>query len=444
MSARCSRLEVAAQWLERYFAAQGPALDRTAAILYLGASEGAFGLAGRTAAAAAARRWIAEETAGQEMFSEERLEPWTALLSRVGEPGKAARFPLLGEHARNKGEILVGAEWLDRLAGIRKLLENDLLYQNTSAPVMVKGSSGAFPGFPRLLAETMATHRADEALLRRDLRFSYLLVEADGNIAEAKKRLDAEWPLELRRITFSSLLASVVAGDTAASPAARRAAVVVAKPWLKAAAERIGRKAREAIPEKMEIAVGDWTGQTVSGDNVSELLADYGSHLDAPKKWTFETPSGTKWLDPATVLFGGAAVITGVGTAQTSVFAPLFVFCAFGAYLYWRIRKAELGTAAMQGVAEEKRSAGMSVIASTLSEASQYRRQVMVANREFSETLELLDSLVDDPADFPPGTPAPTNPPDLPAWELTPPAIDVGRRNEDMIVPPPAGERGQQ
>lgn len=419
---RFGRSGAAVRWFERYFAAlDARALSLEAIQVFLAACDGVFGAEVGRALVSAAREWVAADRAAREGEPMD-LEPWLKVLQSKATPAAAGTFLLLREHCGQWAAIAENLEWVGLQTSLAAFYRGLIGGEGAAA----KGAPIHYDS-PRpevLLADCMQAYLEDEKPLRRDRALSLILLEENGDLDAAGARMHRDWSERGEKRGFSTLLAAMVGGDIVVPEWTEKLAFGLSFPWIDMAYDEIRKQAVRGVPPSLELKIGDWIGQTVGGENESDLLASFSRSLNEEQTGR----SGQlqlQWLDEKLILPGVLLLAVTLLTVNT-IIIPLCAMGGFGYYFYLRMQAADKEKAVRAEESEKKRREGIALVTSCLEEVKAYRRKLLEKNREMDslrEQMRGIDFLAAGGMTLPkPEVPAAdVRQATLPIWDLEPP-----------------------
>lgn len=420
---RLGRTQAASAWLKRYFATLDPAaLEPEAVALFSAIDNGFFGAEGWTVFAEAARGWTAAmRSAGA--GDEEALAAWTDFLANLRQTRDDDCFPLLRQHSSTWPQIAECLASVDLQTGLSRFFTD-----MTSGHGDLAENRSCLDPRPALLASLIGEYSPTELPRRRDLRLCQLVIEECGDSEKARERLAREWLKTGDPVPFSRYLSSSFMAGACSDPW-RLLLLGIAKPWVEDSLKRLDEANRSHTPADIAITLGEWTGRTAGGDNLSELMASLSGFYAEPVKQLTDNQLPA-WLDEKLGLVIIVGVLFSIMTI-TTVVIPLACLGGLGWYIHKKMGETERDKVAQTADREEKRRVFSASLPAILEEVRRFRLEIVKANREFDAARALVADLRPEQVSPPPRAPHSSDAESaaslaigaaLPAWDIVPPA----------------------
>jgi hypothetical protein len=272
---RAGRSDANRVWLDRYFGLQNPyQLDRQTVVMIDAMANGVFGADVSRHCSNRISAWI-EELSQKAGFVEAQRKQWSnALLSKAPHDDHSARYSNLARFSPTwqglKGSLNAAAMHGVVLAHFQGVFQGE-----------IKPASSVLIAVDDILTKLVTRFDDEELPLRRKEELCSLIIEEDGDKRTAQSRYDLQSKSFDEQVDFTQLLtnAAMHPESSHASRATQRFAIAHSRDWIVDAHEDVAARVRMKVPGKIEIAIDDWNGDTVKGENEKELLKSIQSHL---------------------------------------------------------------------------------------------------------------------------------------------------------------------
>ncbi len=386
---RAARFEALVRWLAQYFQAQDPqALDREVVVMLDAVASGVFGGVAREECLRVSGQWIAElELQGG--FLDDQRRRWVAALDGMTPKIGYSEFSALRQYSPTWPRLEVALATARRngvLAGyFRNLFDGELI-----APPRLQTA------IDEILDRLVSQFDDQELPLRRDERLLELIVEMQGDRAEAERRMKVEAAAFEEKVPFTALLtnAAMHAQSSHASRATQRYAVSLSREWILMAHQDLLARDRAAVPAEADIKLGEWSAISPDGSNEAELVESLSRHREAKERQAL-AGIGMGCLAWAGISLGAIATLGLLvnvvsGKLAEAALTLLFVLGAVGLYLVGSKMRERKLTALRQQLAQEREQA-LAVLRACLAELVDLRRAWAKAD---SEADAMADALV--------------------------------------------------
>ncbi len=266
---RAHRDEASVRWLERYFQNQNPsAMQREVAAMLDAVVNGAFGGGALTTSLAVIDSWL-EELEEQPGFADEQRARWAEALDVMKPHVAATEYLTLRQYSPT---------WirLERAlsAARRNQVVHDFFERLFNGETVVPPSLEATIDF--ILKTLVEEFDEEELPLRRELAKLELIIAEKGDQDVADSRYTSEVKA-LREVTnFGEILtnAAMYPERSGTTEATRRYAVSRSQAWIVAGFSDLVARDRAAIPQRVELKAGSWTGYSSDGTEEVSLVGD--------------------------------------------------------------------------------------------------------------------------------------------------------------------------
>lgn len=275
---RGARYKASRAWLDRYFSLQNPhELDREVIILIDGFTNGIFGPEARTEISKRMESWI-DELSQKAGFVEEQTKQWKQVLELKIKQLDDQKYPYLKQYSSTWPKLEESLKGAKLHTTVRDFFQGIFSKEDVPHPNMVVAVDA-------MLDTLVSKFDAEELPLRREEWLQSLVIEAEGDRGLAQQRFQTEKVLE-NQISFTQLLTNFSMNPevSQASLSTQKYSIALSKAWIRQAHDDLTVENRMALPQQIDIQIGDWTGTTVNGDNESELAASLAEHIETHKQ----------------------------------------------------------------------------------------------------------------------------------------------------------------
>lgn len=381
---RTSRAGACRTWLDRYFGMQDPMrLDRQSVVLVDALASGVFGADVRSQCAKRIEGWV-EELGQRAGFLEEQRRQWNeGLRSKIPTADNAFRYKYLSQYCPSwaaLNEVLNGAAMQALVRDHFKMIFDGSLQPSPNLMAAVDD----------LLDKLVQNFDDEELPLRRDEKLCQLIIEEGGDRSAAKSRFDLESKALDKQVSFTQLLtnAAMHPETSHASRATQRFAIALSKNWIKDAHQDLSAGIRAAVPIRVDLAIEDWQGTTLNGENEKELAAALGAHIDRRRQEAL-----------AKVKLGfqhWAALVIGVGLLLSAI-SKGFLPAAMGVgCLIWFFLVRSNIAQTKRKITEDfakLREQSLQILSATCAEIVEWRRDFAKRDAVATEVVQLLDAI---------------------------------------------------
>ena len=274
---RASRADANRTWLDRYFGLQNPyQMDRQTVVMIDAMANGVFNAEATQACSKRIAAWI-EELSTQAGFAEAQRTQWSrALLSKTPHLSHAQRYGHLAKASPTWGDL-------------NSALDNAAMHE-----VVLRHFQGIFDGeikpaasvlvaVDNLLTKLVTRFDDEELPLRRQEELCRLVIEESGDKRAAQRRYDLQRQSLEEQVDFTQVLtnAAMHPETSHVTRATQRLAIAHSRDWIVDAHNDVTVRARQGVPQKIAIAIEDWSDETQHGDNEGELLTSLAAHIKA-------------------------------------------------------------------------------------------------------------------------------------------------------------------
>jgi len=276
ISRRAGRSEANRTWLDRYFGLQNPhQLDRQTVVMVDAMANGVFNADTTQLCSKRITAWI-EELSQQAGFAEAQRSQWSdALRSKTPHADHADDYPHLSRFSPTWGALGTSLNEASMQAAVLQHFEQ--VFQGE-----IKPASSVLVAVDDLLTKLVTRFDDEELPLRRQEELCRLIIEESGDKRAAQSRYDLQSKTLDTQVDFTQLLtnAAMHPETSHVTRATQRFAIAHSRDWILDAHSDVTAKARQKVPQRIELQLEDWSGQTSAGENEAELLASLASHLD--------------------------------------------------------------------------------------------------------------------------------------------------------------------
>lgn len=276
ISRRAGRSEANRTWLDRYFGLQNPhQLDRQTVVMVDAMANGVFNADTTQLCSKRITAWI-EELSQQAGFAEVQRSQWSdALRSKTPHADHADDYPHLSRFSPTWGALGTSLNEASMQSAVLQHFEQ--VFQGE-----IKPASSVLVAVDDLLTKLVTRFDDEELPLRRQEELCRLIIEESGDKRAAQSRYDLQSKTLDTQVDFTQLLtnAAMHPETSHVTRATQRFAIAHSRDWILDAHSDVTAKARQRVPQRIELQLEDWSGQTSAGENEAELLASLASHLD--------------------------------------------------------------------------------------------------------------------------------------------------------------------
>lgn len=276
ISRRAGRSEANRTWLDRYFGLQNPhQLDRQTVVMVDAMANGVFNADTTQLCSKRITAWI-EELSQQAGFAEAQRSQWSdALRSKTPHADHADDYPHLSRFSPTWGALGTSLNEASMQSAVLQHFEQ--VFQGE-----IKPASSVLVAVDDLLTKLVTRFDDEELPLRRQEELCRLIIEESGDKRAAQSRYDLQSKTLDTQVDFTQLLtnAAMHPETSHVTRATQRFAIAHSRDWILDAHSDVTAKARQRVPQRIELQLEDWSGQTSAGENEAELLASLASHLD--------------------------------------------------------------------------------------------------------------------------------------------------------------------
>lgn len=276
ISRRAGRSEANRTWLDRYFGLQNPhQLDRQTVVMVDAMANGVFNADTTQLCSKRITAWI-EELSQQAGFAEAQRSQWSdALRSKTPHADHADDYPHLSRFSPTWGALGTSLNEASMQSAVLQHFEQ--VFQGE-----IKPASSVLVAVDDLLTKLVTRFDDEELPLRRQEELCRLIIEESGDKRAAQSRYDLQSKTLDTQVDFTQLLtnAAMHPETSHVTRATQRFAIAHSRDWILDAHSDVTAKARQKVPQRIDLQLEDWSGQTSAGENEAELLASLASHLD--------------------------------------------------------------------------------------------------------------------------------------------------------------------
>lgn len=276
ISRRAGRSEANRTWLDRYFGLQNPhQLDRQTVVMVDAMANGVFNADTTQLCSKRITAWI-EELSQQAGFAEAQRSQWSdALRSKTLHADHAGDYPHLSRFSPTWGALGTSLNEASMQSAVLRHFEQ--VFQGE-----IKPASSVLVAVDDLLTKLVTRFDDEELPLRRQEELCRLIIEESGDKRAAQSRYDLQSKTLDTQVDFTQLLtnAAMHPETSHVTRATQRFAIAHSRDWILDAHSDVTAKARQKVPQRIDLQLEDWRGQTSAGENEAELLTSLAAHLD--------------------------------------------------------------------------------------------------------------------------------------------------------------------
>lgn len=381
---RAGRSDANRTWLDRYFGLQNPySLDRQTVVMVDAMANGVFTTDTTLLCTKRISSWI-EELSQQAGFAQVQRNQWSdALRSKTPNGNHAERYPHLSRFS---------GTWngLNRALNESGMQANVLQHFRSIFDGEIKTASSVLVAVDDLLTKLVTRFDDEELPLRRTEQLNQLIIEESGDKRAAQGRFDLQAKSLEDRVDFTQLLTNAAMHPEAShvTRATQRFAVAHSRDWIVDAHRDVTAQIRQSVPQKIDIAIEDWQGQTTDGSNEAELLTSLDRHIEQRRQQALaQAKLGlAHW---GAIVLGAALIVMALGSG---LFLFVLGLAALGwAYLgYRQVKKLRQKINSDFAKLQEQSS---QALRACMAETVEWRRDWAARDREAANVAELLASI---------------------------------------------------
>jgi hypothetical protein len=276
VSRRYNRQVACRQWFEHYFQEINPMeVDRDMVMVIDGITNGVFPLSITTAFTDQSTIWKNELTSNVELKTAEREEWRDALFQRIEYPLMDEKYPYLVKNSLTWDKISYSAQIVQYHEEIGNYL-GSVLKQDIEPSPQVEVA------IDNLLEKLVFQYEDNELSLRQEERKMQILIEEEGDMEKADKRMEGEKELFSSTQNYLELLRNMAMYPETlqVSPLTQRFALAVLKNVVIETHSDLATSIRKQVPMEIHITtpnkireidlMKDWVFETRDGSNMEE------------------------------------------------------------------------------------------------------------------------------------------------------------------------------
>lgn len=273
---RAGRADANRTWLDRYFGLQNPhQLDRQTVVMVDAMANGVFNADTTQLCSKRIAAWI-DELSQQAGFAENQRSQWSdALRSKTPHANHAGDYPHLSRFSPTWDGLNTSLSEASMQSAVLQHFEQ--VFQGE-----IKPASSVLVAVDDLLTKLVTRFDDDELPLRRQEELCRLIIEESGDKRAAQNRYNLQSKTLEAEVDFTQLLtnAAMHPETSHVTRATQRFATAHSRDWILDAHSDVTAKARQKVPQRIDLQIEDWSAQTHAGENEAELLASLAAHLD--------------------------------------------------------------------------------------------------------------------------------------------------------------------
>lgn len=379
---RLERKEASIKWLERYFLHQSPhALNREFILILEGITLGVFSPAARQLMDAYVKEWLATLT-NTEHFVEEQKRQWKLFFLATGARHQPD-YPLLEKYAGN---------WTVLRDAAQQAASYELLcthFREIFQPV--ENHSPVVQQLDILLDKLVTDFDDEELPLREQVRFNECIIEANGDVAEAQKKTDAEKNIFHEQVDFLQLLTNAAFNPelAGASRATQALSIATSQSWIVEELDTFIAANRLSVPVNIELSIDGFSCQTRGGENEYELLEAQKYFYDQLRTTRLKSISFPYIATIIAIAIAGGAVSS--LSTQPLVACILFILAGLVFWNGFNTNKQQKNKI-IETIAEQHNKAS-EVLRGCLAEATHYRHAYSQMDTHADDLRTFLSSI---------------------------------------------------
>ncbi|HEX2206390.1 MAG TPA: hypothetical protein VHG93_01805 [Longimicrobium sp.] len=385
---RYDRRGAAAAWLGRFYAHQDPtALDREFVVLLDAVAGGVFGPEARAITRQHTAEWL-NDLAQKPGFVPEQERRWAVALRGLTPATPAAAYPTLEKYSPTWPAYRASLLSAHLHARVRDYFAN--IFEGDLAP-----SPRLREEVDRLLARLVTEYDDEELPLRARERELEIIVDENGDVHAARRRMASEKEAFDEKSDFTQLLtnAAMHPESSGATRATQRYAVALSRDWVVAAYDGVTAQARAAIPGELVLEVEGWRGVVRDGSE-EQPLADALNGFFRQKEEA-ELRDADRSMGPR-ILLGLGIAVAGYGVVTGFSFLLLVVGIALILFGVTSLNGRKAVKAKIQEKYATARTEGTRIVRAAVAEAVDARAELAREDARAEETRALLLAISPD------------------------------------------------
>lgn len=269
---RNNRTATCYEWLSRYFATQdGANLDEDTMVYIDAYINGIFGSDEKHMCDDYVTRWIDEIRGQDSNFEEEQAETWNQYFNRfnVDEGGK---YPTLKNCCEQFGYI---NEFLERADAVNEIQEKFQGIQNAYVD-----QNALRKAVDEHLVKLVSADDVRERELREQEKYLLAVKACQGDVEAARNVIRKQKEEEKSRtMNIIEQLTHIISDDERALPSQKKTAVSFLHGYINKGYNKYIAEKKNSFPDKINLRVNGWSGETVDGSNEEALINSHNAYL---------------------------------------------------------------------------------------------------------------------------------------------------------------------
>jgi hypothetical protein len=264
---RAKRYKGTNAWLRRYLDMQDPTKMEIKIVALLDAiTNGVFDQESQKYCLLKIEQWIKELDA-QTGYKDIQVDAWKEHFKTKINNNSYDSYNYLNSYVSNHEAIFHVLDVLES--------ENNILDELEE---IIRADNNGLTSYNNVIDKTINSlifnYEIDELDLRKDIAKNRFIIEENGDVEQANKKLDEQGHLFNKTVDFDSILTGMIIDNKTIKPtnATRKMALALSKNWLLEAFNSITDN-NNSTPS-FNITIDNWTATTIDGSNENELIAD--------------------------------------------------------------------------------------------------------------------------------------------------------------------------
>jgi hypothetical protein len=385
---RYDRRGAGAAWLGRFYAHQDPtALDREFVVLLDAVAGGIFGPEARSVTRDHTVAWL-NDLSQKAGFVPEQERRWGVALAGLTPTTLGTAYPTLEKYSPTWPAYRASLLSAHLHGRVREYFAD--IFQGELAP-----SPRLRDEVDKLLARLVTEYDDEELPLRSRERELEIIVDENGDVHAAKRRMDAEKEAFDETSDFTQLLtnAAMHPESSGATRATQRYAVALSRDWVVAAYDRVTAQARAVVPSELAVEMEGWRGVVRDGSEEQALVAAMEAFFH--QKEAAELREADRSMG-AKIMLGLGIVIVAYGLLAGFSFLLLVVGVALVLFGVTSLQSRQSVKSRIRERYASVRTEGGRIVKAAVAEAVDARAELLREDARAEETRALLLAISPD------------------------------------------------
>jgi hypothetical protein len=385
---RYDRRGAAAAWLGRFYAHQDPtALDREFVVLLDAVAGGIFGPEARAVTRQHTVAWL-DDLSQKAGFVPEQERRWAVALAGLTPATLATAYPTLEKYSPTWPAYRASLLSAHLHARVRDYFAD--IFEGELAP-----SPRLRDEVDKLLARLVTEYDDEELPLRATEREMEIIVDENGDVHAARRRMNAEKEAFDEKSDFTQLLtnAAMHPESSGATRATQRYAVALSRDWVVAAYDRVTAQGRASVPAELALEIEGWRGVMRDGSEERALVAGMEAFFQQQEAAALK--EADRSMGPR-IMLGLGIVVAGYGIVTGFNFLLLVVGIALVLFGVTALQSREGAKAKIREKYATARAEGGRIVKAAVAEAVDARAELLREDARAEATRALLLAISPD------------------------------------------------